>query len=260
MTGWGTGSWGTSSWGLGLDPALTFVGAVASSIRTVEVTLSRAPLAVSPILPGDALNPQTWTVERLDTEAELLVVGVSRIGPETFELLLLDLLGPYLSMHRVSADGLLDPIGGLVDAPRSFDFAGVIAVALSPAPESTQDLRSAFDTGTLAVEVSGDYALHAGADLLRKLIIRRLTTMTGGFFHMPDYGLGMRVKEPLTTTDLVRLKGEIERQVLEEPEVAAVRAAVSLGSNGVLMLSLRARLRASNQEITVPMEIPTFTI
>ena len=50
--------------------------------------------------------------------------------------------------------------------------------------------------GSLRIGADGDYVADEGTELMKKLILRRLLTPKGAFFHLPDYGYGLAVKEP----------------------------------------------------------------
>jgi len=90
----------------------------------------------------------------------------------------------------------------------------------------------------------GDYEEDSGISLIKKLIIRRLLTPKGGFFHLPDYGLGFAVKEPINPTRLVELKTDIERQCKLEPEIGSVSAVISVGSDGVTIVTIAGTTRS----------------
>ena len=80
---------------------------------------------------------------------------------------------------------------------------------------------------------------------------RRLMTTPGGFFHLPNYGLGIRLKESLITTDLVKLRTEVQRQILLEPEFDSAQVAIALASNGVLTLTVKAILSTTQQQVVI---------
>ena len=107
------------------------------------------------------------------------------------------------------------------------------------------------DTGALQIGADGDYTLQQGAALVRKLIIRRLITRPGEFYHLPDYGLGLRVKEPVPGS-IITLRGEIERQVELEPEVESALAKVSFSpTNNILTIQLQVVLKATGESFQI---------
>lgn len=241
----------------------------ALSTRTVAVTFSSSMSASSPINPGDALSPSSYVVTRDDTGAALIVLTVSQgTGPDsnTFTLYLLDELEPYQTQHTVNASAAHDSGGSPLAPPTSKPFQGCIAD--SPAlvqGQRTVDLRNDpvgpnTLAGTIRANTNGDYATQDGAALLRKLILRRLTTTPSAYFHLDaTYGLGISEKQPLVTRDLVQLKKEIERQVSLEPEVAAASARVELNTNGTLEITITAQTQ-QGQLVVVPYRIPNATL
>lgn len=113
-------------------------------------------------------------------------------------------------------------------------------------------------SGTLVIESGGDYASMTGAELIKKLILRRLTTKPGDFFHLPNYGIGLREKEPLPVADLRKLAKAIELQVAQEPEVAAVKATLAYSASAaVLNVRVQAQLKTSGQQVAVAVAVPT---
>lgn len=236
----------------------------AVSTREVDVTTSNLVQDNSPFLAGDALNPNTWMLQRLDTFAFLHVVEVVQVGTYTYRLLLLEELGPVAATHRVSSTSLLDVGGSPIVSPRSADFLGLldantltVADRLANRRVRTRDFAnpqlpgSAFLAGTLQIDPSGDYKLESGAALVRKLILRRLMSSPGDFFHLPNYGIGFRVKEPLPVSDLVKLKAAVEEQCAKEPEVEAAVASLSLSTSGVLNVAVSARLRKTGEQVDI---------
>jgi hypothetical protein len=251
MAGYGQLSWGTSRYGVGPSGPFTLTAAAALDTHRVRVTLSRAAQAVSAALPGDALNPATWTVTRSDTGAVLTLLAVEGGAGSVFALVTLDPLAGYNVSHTVAATTLKAANGDLISTPSSATFQGLAEAAVSQpaqgAPGSV-DLRNlpvpdpVHFGGTLVMTPGGDYDVETGTALVKKLILRRLFSAPGDFFHLPDYGLGLRVKEPIAPGAMSRLKAEIERQVKLEPEVEQVRASLSLSTDGVLIVRVQARL------------------
>jgi len=274
MSGWGSGGWGTSPWGGGSGGfVLSFVSALATSERTVFVMLSGEALALTPLTVGDALNPSTWQVETLDglgATVRTLTVLATRpvLGNLGFELYTLEKFDSYLVTHVVKSTTLLSATRVLVGLPNSAEFPGVVADRSSLArqapslrdiqnhPHSSQELSGAFN-----ITAAGDYQTEEGVALLRKLIIRRLTTTPGEFFHLDpqNYGIGLRLKEPLTISDIPKLQVEVQRQVQLEPEVDAATARVTLNRQGILTIALRVRLKSA-QEVPIEFQLPTSLV
>lgn len=100
-------------------PSLSLISAAAVATNTVRVVLAAAPLAVSPVGVGDALNPATWTVQRVDTGQQLDVMAVTQVSPTVFNLVLFGRFAGAQVLYQVSTSLLLDPYGNaiIVSAP-----------------------------------------------------------------------------------------------------------------------------------------------
>lgn len=253
--GWGTGLWGTGAWGFGIVAELSMLRAYATSTRSVRVVLSRS------VSPATAENSTLWTVTKADDSTLLVEAAmIINLGDEV-ELFLMSPLPAYPEELTVDAPLITDIMGVLIGATHSATFTGVLyqtpqqsaqIVDLANSPFGTE----AYTAGTINVGTGNDYVEDSGSEFLRKLIMRRLMTSRGEFFHLPNYGIGLTVKEPLGTTDLVKLKKEIETQVLCEPEFDTAVASISLATNGVLTVAVRAILTKTQQPVTTTFDIP----
>lgn len=239
-------------------------GARAISTREVQVDVSNLVQDNSPFLAGDALNPNTWTVQRQDTLAFLHVVSVTQTGTYQYTLLTLEEFGSVSVTHTVSSNTLLDLVGNLITTPRSADFLGVtdedkdslqdilakrqVAAVDIANPQFPQEV---YFAGTLQLDAGGDYRLESGPQLTRKLMLRRMMSTPRDFFHLPDYGIGFRLKEPIPITDLGKMKTRTEQQLLREPELQTVLATIIQDSNGMLSVRVRAVERKTGQSIEV---------
>lgn len=264
--GWGFDDYGLLPYG----DAVTSIGASIVSARAVsthQVDVMTLGLVQDTgfFLAGDALNPTTWTVQRLDTGEFFHVVAVEQVGTYEYRLLCLEAFGNITVTHRVATSTLKDDSGNLINTPREADFAGILDKATTSIAERMAGRRVAsrdyanlqvpstvFQAGTLQVNGAGDYELESGAPLVKKLLLRRLMAKAGDFFHLPTYGLGLREKEPVPAADLGRLKASIEAQALKEPEVQAAAATLVLeAAAGILRVSVRAQLRKSGEQVEV---------
>lgn len=109
---------------------LAVTKALAIATNTVQVTLSAPPLAQSPIVAGDALNPATWLVLRTDTNAGFNVMTVVQVSPTVFNVIIFDRFASALVQHQVSAPTMIDPFGNVVGSTvASAIFQGVVADA-----------------------------------------------------------------------------------------------------------------------------------
>ncbi len=256
---WGISPWGLTPWGLGLDTAFTMVSAYPVAETIVRVTLSRAARAASSIVVGDALNPRSWVLVGDDSGLSYTVLSVRSVGmPESgtvFELLLLQKLGPWGKTHTLSAPYLVTPAGVPLGSPSTMSVQGCVAVQ-APLPfRSMEDfakpqLGDGLDGAVFRVGTSGDYDTDSGPTLLRKLFFRRISSTPGSFFHLTNYGLGIKVKSPITNSELAALRADAQDQLRREPEVDIAEVSVRRGSNGTLYLMLRARLRKTGAVVT----------
>ncbi len=267
MPGWGTGTWGTSPWGTGTGTgtALSVSYAFASAQNRATVVLTAEPAHVSALAVGDALNPATWTLVRLDTGFSYTILSVAYVNTTTYELTTLEPLGGLPVTHRVTAVGLVDTVGNAAVPPLTADFNGIQAQAGGDAPTPDDDLvdlryyhvsRNPIG-GTLNIGSDGDYQVMGGVELVRKLIIRRLTTRPGEFFHLPTYGFPYSPKDVVRPVELAKLKASLREAILKEPEVADAGVAVTLNpSAGILTVQVMAQLQAAGETLEINTELP----
>lgn len=266
--GWGAEQWGVDGWS-GAAATMVVDHAYAISTNEVVVVLSKGPMDVNGFVSGDVSNPGSWRVSIPATGVVLDIAGVRPYAkPREWVVRTLQRLPDSTVVCRVTASALRDAAGGITGAPNSADFAGVTEFATStpqqlaatkaggrdlvntPAPE----VDGTNVSGALVV-VGGDYALQDGAELVKKLIVRRLLSTPGEFFHLQDYGVGFRVKQPIPGGGMVRLKTKIERQLLREPDIESVRVQLSQTQN-VLTCFVSAVLARTGQQVNVSVASP----
>lgn len=235
--------------------------------RTVRFVLAQPPdNAVSRCAPGDALNPASWAISRVDTGQVYTPIVVAQVDVKTFDVTVREQLPSHLiavlgdSSGVVTGGGAGPGLVGLQGMTWKEVFTPEAATArkrkvgtdLANPPTfkpGTSDLA-----GTLVLR-GGDYTTVSGVDLVRKLIFRRLMTSLGSIFHLPKYGLGvLAVKDLFLPTDLPALKAEIERQCKLEPEVRSVKAGVTIDGNGILYISVDATVAPTGEKINVSMD------
>ncbi len=267
--GWGTERWGVDGFG-GLGPSMSVVRATAISTHEVVVDFSKAPLDVTGFLPGDVRNPGSWTVTVPASGLQLDVAGVTPYEhPLRWTVRTLQRFPDSLATVRVSAAGVRDAARAISMLPVTADFPGVTEFAVStPQQVSNSRTRGGRDLqnlpapqvsstglgGTLVIK-GGDYTLVSGVELARKLITRRLTATPGEFFHLPRYGVGLNVKQAIPGGGLVRLKQQIERQVLLEPDIVDVKVSLSQQHN-ILTCVVRATIASTGQKVDVAINSP----
>ena len=262
-TGWALEQWGRGPWGGGTSPfAVALAEAVAT--RTIRVTLTLPPLATSAAVLGDALNPKTWTVTRLDSGAAYTVLGAELVSTHDVDVLLLGPLAAYVVQHRITANGLLASNGSTpIGAPNYGDFAGLVTGAVPGQfdkdvanPPVTGPSTQGFG-GTLLV-VGGDYALEQGDAFVKKMAYRDLFTEPGGFAHLPGYGFGLvsKVKQGLRPNQIPQLAEDIGRALKSRPWVDDAKARLAFdSSNGILAVLLLIRSKGSQSPVKFPLQV-----
>ncbi len=255
--------WGGGAPGGGPPPVGGFfvVAATASGSSTFQVAFSEQPLFVSPLRSGDASNLARWSLIRLDTGAAVPLLFIRAVSgvPLVLEFGIIGRFMSALVRYQITGDfTLVSAIADPIINPRSATFAGSPFAATVPQARGLRDMRNPQSSrdhinGGLVVRSSGDYDLEGGLVLLRKLILRRLTTLPHEFYHLSnrDYGGGAEQKGFFTTADIVALQAATERQVLREPEVAEASATVTLTPDGRLTRQVRARVRRTGETLAI---------
>jgi len=282
--GYGVSPWGTGYWGDGNAEISTGSDGVAYAVgnRVVRVNLAVEPLHVSTSGTGDALNPRTWKIQNLATGQVWTLMAVKMLTDTSYEILTLEPLPKHFTELELSTVGLRDVIqtpfssmeflfnGCYLASENTPETAlaskGITQTDLfnaltAPLTDGAGNSYSEMVSGTLVVDSAGNYEMQSGADLVRKLILRRLIAKPGDFFHLPNYGLGLRVKEPLPVSDLRKLAAAIEEQVNQEPEVQASKASLSYSASAsALIVRLKVQLRPDGQIADIPLVVPTGAI
>lgn len=245
----GLTEWGLSVWGA--DTSLYLESAVALTTHAVLVTASYPMRMSSPLGVGDALNPSTWAVYRDDNSYSWTVVGCARVSDRRIILYLRTALQSWNRTHVVRTTDLRSSSGALIVTPYELNFRGVLATTEINEPRVPFDLASTnVNAGGLRTTEAGSYERVFGDDMIRKMALRRLTTMPGAYFHIPaaDFGRDMKVKEPIRASSVLALKTSIELEMLKEPGVVGAKAAVSL-NNGLLEIRLKIQTDYNTVEV-----------
>jgi hypothetical protein len=257
---WG-GLWGTV-WGGTAGAGFSVLAALASANNAVQVLFTEPPLFGSPLRLGDGADLRLFSVKRTDTNADVPLLAVRAVPGDdhALELVIPTRWESPLVTYEVTVSPVLQAVGGdpLVN-PETADFAGLPAARAGKQAESMLDLWNpqtlAGDEvlGALVVGTSGDYQLESGDDLLRKLITRRITTALDEFYHLSGkgYGLGIQAKKFYTSSDVVLLRTEVQKQVLLELEVSAARCSVELAASGVMTVRVAATVRRTGAVLIV---------
>lgn len=255
--GFGTSAYGSSAYGGG-GGALSVDRAWAISTHGVRIELTAPARAISAFDIGDALNPITWAVARLDLPEYLTVIGVAMADDASatkFDLTILEQLGDTTVIHRAGSTELLAADGSLITNPYAADFKGLTeGSATEPIQVRRHRWRDLANpvrvdganghlVGSIVIGSDNDYDTEEGEAVARKMVVRRITTPRGAFKHAPNFGVGFLIKEPVPRGgDLAKATREVEDQVLQEPDISAARAEVSILDANVVLVRVRAKM------------------
>jgi hypothetical protein len=273
MPGWGLEPYGVGPFGSGSGGQLAITNVLAIATGSVVVTFSVPPLAISPNGINDALNPGTWTIIRADIGYNFPVVNVDALNPLQYRI---DVYGSFPDFSvplEVSAPTVLAADSSQIGPIFSATCPGLIAQAattpeqvasamsLSPTDIANPPFNLLTGGGTLQVGPSGDYQSDSGISLLKKLIIRRLVTSPGGFYHLPDYGAGLQVKQALPLGDVVKFQQFIVTQCMKEQGVSNAKASVTVQYGVVVNISLQVQTtQGATFSLGVPLSGPALNL
>lgn len=226
---------------LELVTQVVLTGGEQLTLNSVRLDFDNAPLAFDVNGINDALNLDYYTVS--GSPGLPRIQHVAALAPSS--------LAVYFD-QPIAADALVRiALTGFVTAPSTFQViafgAEQAAVAdrqvLLPRvdianPQTPRDAGT-LTPGTLVVTETGDLGNDFGRANLRKRINRVLSTVRGGFFHLPGYGLLPESKALITPTSLRRLQLDVESQVRALAGVVTARAAVREIAPGVVNVRLR---------------------
>jgi hypothetical protein len=236
------------------------------------------------------LFPGNWTLLSGEPGALLRLVQFVAAVPDAAELAVWTDEWPQLSLvdlpfFLVWFDGNLGPgipyelhLDALGVATGGCSCASLMGLVLRRDTRQTdardgdrlQDLANPFVSrdvlrlppllGTYQLTDTGDFGLDKSLEAsLRKRVLRRVTTAAGGFFHLPDYGAGQKIKGLLTVDAVDRLRARIRAQILQEPDVleAVVVLALAAGTTGTVLATIRVTPNGGDPlGLVVPIAIP----
>lgn len=228
-------------------------GVYATATNTLHVELGFVPTAESEFDDGDALNPASWVIAVPSTGTTYTTIGVLMVDSTTFDITVLEMLGDHFTDHSVTATLLASD--GSPFSPVAATFLGTVET-IDPIESVSLDRYLDRDlanppfqadadgfAGTLQIGANGDYVSDSGVDLVKKLVMRRLSTPLGGFPHLPGYGVGLAIKEPIIGSgNLATLKTTIQTQIRLEPDVENVLVGLTLDRSNTLLIQLRIRV------------------
>ena len=247
-------------------PSAGIASVFPTTWRTMRFILSQPPdFAISPAGPGDALNPASWSIENLATSTYLTTIAVTQVNATTFDVSTIETLPSSLLQLAASLSGLY--INGIAvsdtETVQGLNWAAVntnqgksaqkrqVTTDLANPPTSLGQSTSNVG-GTLRI-AGGDYVNDVGDAFVKKMIYRLLVTPPGGFFHLPNWGLGVLTpKSMIRPAQLLAAKASIEQVITSNvPEVVQVQAQLQLNSSGILYVTVNAKTQLSGSDIQV---------
>lgn len=249
---WGISPYGLGTWGAG-DP-VTIVRCTPLSTHSVYVQLAAPALAESVIGVGDALNPASWFVKLDDLSKTWTVIAVRQISVVEYELRVSRALENVRKTHRAGSEVLRNATGLMCAAPYYQTFLGVVSDRnVQASPTGSYDLANqpaglSDGGGTLVVLSGGGYARIQGPEFYKKLVLRRLTTTPGAYFHISkdDYGIGLQIKRPIRTSELIAFQTQIELEMLKEPGISSCEVKATLIAGGGLILQISVKTKTGS--------------
>lgn len=242
---------------------INVVRALAVSGRTVRVVFAEAPVFRSPGGPYDAMNPSlfffsvdagTATSPLATAVGSALVAGPARgvgnggAAEERGVDVGVDRGLIAGITYRVAVRDVQSAFGGILGSSYSQPFSGVVPLQEKPKtirgrPTTNIDYGNDPFLGSWRADDSGDIAPQDAASGFRKRVLRRLMTFKDSFAFLKGYGVTVKLKELEGLAEIAALKVDVERQILLEPETAAVSVDVSLLATNVLIVSVRVKTK-----------------
>lgn len=245
----GGGGWAAVPFGAGFGGGPYVRLALVSSRNAIDVEFSGALSAVDSTIATDALNPANWSLAAVTLGATVPFVQTveSLDGGATIRVIFDADLDDGATYEITVAPTVLDTSGAAVIAPLSADVIvptlGFVSVLDSLPRELRTDIKSTAGAkavgGTPRYDETGDLANESGRDYLKKRILRRVSSMRGSFFHLPNYGAGKRLKTIITPAWLSGYQADVKAQVLLEPDVRAVVVTVTRLAVNIVRVSIR---------------------
>lgn len=256
---------------------------------TVRVFFSKEPKHVSPLAANDALYIPNWSIvlssgsvgttepvvtfvgnvrNALSTEVDLVVYPEAHSIDVQFDRRIIwNAVYAITAATGMASQDLLDDLvnaAGLQPPTNVCSFPGIHIQRPRRITRATRartgvDISYSVFDGIFGFEPNNDLATQSGNAALKKRIIRRLLSSPGGFPHLPEYGVGLRLKEALKTTTVSDLRVRVRDQVLQEPEVDDATVNISRPGPDVIVVVVNVITAASNAfplRFNVPSEGP----
>ena len=216
------------------------VGVAQYSLNSVDVGFNTFPLTFDEFTDGDALNPSTYTISRTDGEDAPFILSVECVGPGVIRIYV-DAIFVEGVEYTVTVSGVTSAAGETLGPANSGSFEGIgrgVATSIIDPSEPRTDILNAVGADSiedgLRYDPSGDLANQSGRSYLRKRLLRRITTVMGGFFHLPGYGAGQRLKTRISGSKVARMEKQIQAQCEQEPDVRSVSVSATIRSASIV--------------------------
>ncbi len=262
MPGFGTSAWGTSPWGTGIAAAAFALDHVrVIDANTVRATFTDVPQQLHDRIVSDALNPFNYALAVVTGPNGTWAPTVAKVYQVDADPLSVDLRldrtlpGTMRSQQtslRVTVVNVLSAAGAPMIGAAYKDFYALNQVVNETTRRLERsvgrDLSNPFTPnspagGTFRIGASGDYKFDTGLALVKKLIYRRLLTPKGAFFHMPEYGMGLKPKSVAYPYMLTSARAEMKRQILQEPEVQDCSVKVTQNAHQMVIFFVHVRTK-----------------
>jgi len=105
---------------------------------------------------------------------------------------------------------------------------------------------------------AGEIVLDDAAASLKKRVIRRITTLTGGFVHLPAYGVPSQRATIARAFQVQALAIGVREQILQEPDVRAASVTGSVevyDAGGIVRLDIRVQPKSIG-EVSFLVQVP----
>jgi len=206
----------------------------------------------------DATVPSNWTVTDPDGRS-IVVVSVTQVSSSLSDYLQVQCAKEFIVRESYTfqmASTVTDATYGIAHTSSVTSISGLISRVKELLErndrQAARDLnRNQFPRSPADIVKTGpdgDYALTEGTETLRKLLIRRTLFGPNSFWHLPNYGAGVRVKEPLLGAGLSELRQKLINQYRQELEVKKVNVLV-YEQNGVLFINPRVTTTGGQKDL-----------
>ena len=286
MPGFGLLPFGTSPWGGAGQISLIAVKAIGSNELIAFFT--SVPKFRDPLGYQDARNVQLWGIEPVDPitiglGGEVFVEPGKRRPSEPYPWIaeaFVDRVDP--TQIRLRTVGQLEPgveydvsVLGAIRGKDCENFGGLATYRVQardrPAParsrfaaqDTYRDLANPYFTtdpqtgkpivapGFWTIDETGEYVLDDAGASLKKRVLRRIQTETGGFIHLRNYGVRAMKGDLARGPEVQAFAIRLQEQLLTEPDVSAASVtgtiAVAQAGSGIVTFTIVVQPKSSGE-------------